>query len=324
MLINCTVYQQDQGTKLRDIAISEIDTYTAQPDYLTWVALKDPSPEELQQMQEEFDLPALAVEDAHHGHQRPKLEEYGDTLFAVMHLLEPEDDGYRVGEVNVFVGRNYVLSVRSRNSQAFLGVRARCEREPAMLKRGAGFVFYALMDAVVDRYFPLIDQLESDLETVEERIFTKGAQARDNMEQLYSIKRRIMTLKHAVAPLMEAVGRLHGGRVSPICASSQDYFRDVHDHLIRINSALDTLRDTVSTAIQVSLSLVTIDESEVNKRLAAWAGIFAAATALAGIWGMNFKHMPELEWVWSYPAALGLIATISGVLYYRFKKAGWL
>ncbi|WP_303785842.1 magnesium and cobalt transport protein CorA [Azovibrio restrictus] len=322
MLINCAVYQH--GSKLHDISVEAISDYVARPDCFVWVALRDASPEELALMQEEFHLPSLAVEDAHHGHQRPKLEEYGETLFAVMHLLEPSPEGYELGEVNVFVGRNYILTVRNRNQQAFLGVRARCEQEPQLLQLGAGFVFYALMDAVVDRYFPLIDSLETDLEAVEERIFAKGAQPRDNIEQLYGLKRRVMTLKHAVAPLMEVAGKLHGGRVPPICISSQDYFRDVHDHLIRINSALDTLRDTITTAIQVNLSLVTIEEGEVNKRLAAWAGIFATATAFAGIWGMNFRHMPELDWPWGYPLALGLIAGTCGILYRRFRKAGWL
>jgi magnesium transporter len=322
MLINCAVYQH--GSKLNDIPVTAISDYLAQPDCFVWVALHDPTPEELRQMQAEFALPELAVEDALHGHQRPKIEEYGDTLFAVMHLLEPTAPDYAVGEVDVFVGANFVLSVRNRHAGAFLGVRARCEKEPDRLKLGAGFVFYALMDAVVDRYFPIIDQLESDLEDIEERIFAKGARARDNIEQIYAIKHRIMILKHAVAPLMEAAGKLYGGRVPRICAFSQDYFRDVHDHLIRINSGLDTLRDTVTTAIQVSLSLVTIEEGEVNKRLAAWAGIFGAATAFAGIWGMNFRNMPELEWRFGYPTALALIAGTCGLLYRRFKKAGWL
>ncbi|MGB4466440.1 MAG: magnesium/cobalt transporter CorA [Azovibrio sp.] len=322
MLINCSVYQH--GTKLLDIPVAAISDHVARPDCFVWVALRDATPEELLQMQEEFDLPPLAVEDALHGHQRPKLEEYRDTLFAVMHLLEPGEEDYELGEVNVFVGQNYILTVRNRSRQAFLGVRARCEREPQLLQLGSGFVFYALMDAVVDRYFPLIDSLETELETVEERIFAKGAQPRDNIEQLYSIKHRIMILKHAVSPLMEVAGKLHGGRVPPLCISCQDYFRDVHDHLIRINSALDNLRDTVGMAIQASLSLVTIEDGEVTKRLAAWASIFATATAFAGIWGMNFKHMPELEWPWGYPAALGLIASTCGLLHYRFRKSGWL
>jgi magnesium transporter len=223
----------------------------------------------------------------------------------------------------VFTGKNFVLSIRNRSSQGFLGVRERAERESHLLCHGSGFVLYALMDAVVDRYFPLVDLMESELEGVEEKIFTKGM-ARANIERLYELKRKITTLKHAVVPLMEGTRKLFGGRIPQVCTSHEAYFRDVYDHLERINLWLDGIRDTGGTAIQVNLAMVTIEESEVNKRLAAWAGIFAVATAFAGIWGMNFKAMPELDWAYGYPTALAVIAAACGILYYRFKRAGWL
>jgi magnesium transporter len=321
MLINCVAYQE--GRKLGDISVEAISDYLAQPGDFVWVALKDATPEDLLLMQEEFNLHELAVEDARHGHQRPKIEEYGDSLFVVMHLVEPGEGELQVGEVAVFVGPNYVLSVRNRSQRTFLGVRARCEREPHHLIQGSGFVLYALMDAVVDGYFPIVDGLESELEVVEERIFTKGS-ARTNIQDLYALKRKVMVMKHAVTPLMEAAAKLSSGRVPPVCANSTAYLRDVYDHLTRINASLDTIRDTIGTAIQVNLSMVAIEESEVNKRLAAWAGIFAVATAFAGVWGMNFEGMPELKWHYGYPAALGLIAATSGYLYWRFRRSGWL
>jgi magnesium transporter len=228
-----------------------------------------------------------------------------------------------MGEVDIFVGANYVLSSRSNSSQGFLGVRARAEREPHLLRQGSAFVLYALMDAVVDRYFPVLDALESELELIEDRIFDRGTE-RDNIERLYQLKRKVMVLRHVVAPLMEAVGKLHGGRVPPLCHDTQEYFRDVHDHLARINGTLDTIRDTISTAIQVNLSMVAIDESEVNKQLAAWAAIFAVFTAFAGVWGMNFKFMPELDWQYGYPVAVGLMSCVCGYMYYLFKRSGWL
>ncbi len=322
MLINCVAYQQ--GTKLADIAVAKIGEYLARPDCFVWVALKDPSDQELHEMQAQFHLHELAVEDARHGHQRPKIEEYADTVFAVMHMIEysPTDE-LLVGEVAVFVGPNFVLSVRSRSTQGFLGVRQRAEREAHLLRHGASFVFYALMDAVVDRYFPVIDMMERELDAIEDQIFEPGA-ARQNIERLYALKRRVGVLRHAVVPLMEATGKLHGGRVPLVCERSQDYFRDVDDHLVRCNAALDALRDTIATAIQVNLSMVTIDESENTKRLAAWAGIFAVATFFVGIWGMNFEHMPELKWTWGYPTALGVIGAVCGLMYWRFRKAGWL
>jgi magnesium transporter len=321
MLINCVAYQE--GKKLSDIAVERIGEVLRTPGTFVWVAMRDPEPAELEAMRLQFGLHELAVEDAQRGHQRPKIEEYGDCLFAVVHLVDMENGELVIGEVNVFVGHNYVLSVRSRSKQNFMGVRDRCEREPHLLKQGSSFVLYALMDAAVDRYFPVVDALESEIEAIEEKIFEKGSQ-RANIERLYDLKRKVATLRHAVVPLLEGVGKLYGGRVPAICANSQEYFRDVYDHLLRINASIDDLRDTAATAMQVNLSMVTIEESEVNKRLAAWAGIFAVATAFAGIWGMNFKSMPELEWEYGYPAALGVIATACALLYRRFKKTGWL
>jgi magnesium transporter len=322
MLINCVAYQQ--GKKLADIEVSAISDYLKHKDCFVWVALKDASDEELLEMQREFGLHELAVEDARHGHQRPKIEEYGDTVFAVMHMIElsPTDEFLR-GEVCVFVGPNFVLSVRSRSTLGFLGVRERAERETHLLRHGASFVFYALMDAVVDRYFPIIDEMEDELEAIEEEIFESGS-ARQNIERLYALKRRLGVVRHAVVPLMEATGKLFGGRVPPVCERSQDYFRDVYDHLVRSNATLEALRETIVTAIQVNLSMVTIEEGETTKQLAAWAGIFAVATAFVGVWGMNFQHMPELGWTWGYPLALGVIAAVCGVMYWRFRRAGWL
>jgi magnesium transporter len=321
MLINCVAYEN--GTRLADVSVEDISEYIQRPDCFVWVALKEAQPAELTQMSEEFGLHELAVEDASNGHQRPKIEEYGDSLFAVVQTIELKDGDLVVGELDVFVGENYVLSARNRSLQGFLGVRARCEREPELLRQGPAFVLYALMDAVVDRYFPVADALEEELETIEEQIFNKGSE-RANIQRLYQLKRKVLILKHAVAPLMEATGKLFGGRVPSICVNTQEYFRDVYDHLYRINTSIDTIRDTISTAIQVNLSMVAIDESEVNKRLAAWAAIFAVATAFAGIWGMNFKVMPELQWEYGYPVAIGVMVCVCSYLYYRFRKSGWL
>ena len=322
MLINCVAYQE--GKKLCDISVEAISDYLALPDTFVWVALHDPQPDELATMKEEFGLHELAVEDALRGHQRPKIEEYGDSLFAVVRMVELNGDELNVGELDVFIGPNYVLSARNNATKGFLGVRARAEREPHLLTMGSAFVLYALMDAVVDRYFPVVDMLESELEKIEDRIFTAGSQSRDNIERLYELKRKVMVLRHAVAPLVDQVGKLYGGRIPRGFEHTQEYFRDVHDHLYRIQSTLDTMRDTIATAIQVHLSMVAIEAGDVNKRLAAWAAIFAVLTAFAGIWGMNFEFMPELKWRFGYPAAIAGMASVCGYLYYRFRKSGWL
>ncbi|HRP27011.1 MAG TPA: magnesium and cobalt transport protein CorA [Burkholderiaceae bacterium] len=321
MLINCVVYEN--GRKLADIEVDEIGAWLQRPGCFVWVALRDATDDELQRMQQQFDLHELAVEDARHGHQRPKVEEYGSMVFVVMHLLENEGTEIHQGEIAIFVGPNFVLSVRSGSHRHFLGVRERAEREPELLVHGSGFVFYALMDAVVDRYFPFLDDIETELEDIEGQMFESGS-ARANIERLYALKRRGAVLRHAVAPLLEVAGKLHGGRVPAVCAQTQEYFRDVHDHLARINTSIDAIRDTIGTAIQVNLSMVTIEESETTKRLASWAAIFAVSTAMAGIWGMNFEHMPELQWTYGYPLALGAIAASAGLLYWRFRRVGWL
>ena len=321
MLINCAAY--DNGNKLADIDTELISDYLERPGCFVWVALRDATDEELAQMQQEFGLHSLPIEDVRHGHQRPKIEEYGDTLFVALHLIEPMVGEWQLGEVLVFAGRNFVLSVRNRSSQHFLGVRERCEREPELLRHGSGFVLYALMDAVVDRYFPLLDTLENELEAIEAQIFEPGA-ARPSVKRLYELKRRATMLRHAVAPLLEVVDKLHGGRVPAVCQGTQAYFRHLNDHLARINTSIDTIRDTIGTAIQVNLSMVTIEESETTKRLAAWAAIFAVCTAMVGIWGMNFEHMPELRWKYGYPLALGLIGCAAALLHRRFRRAGWL
>ncbi len=321
MLINCVAYQD--GKKLADITRGEIRAYVSRPECFVWVALADPGAEELAAMQAEFGLHELAVEDARHGHQRPKIDEYGDSLFCVLQTIEIAEGELKVGEMDIFVGANYVLSVRSHTEHGFTDVRARCEREPHLLKHGSAYVLYALMDAVVDRYFPVLDALEVQLEQVEERMFS-GSTARANVEALYALKQKLMTLKHAVWPLLEATGKLHGGRVPRVCADTQEYFRDVDDHLVRINQSIDSLREMVTTAISVNLSLITLQENETTKRLAAYAALVAVPTMIGGIYGMNFEHMPELKWAFGYPLSLAAMAGIDVYLFLRFRKAGWL
>jgi magnesium transporter len=323
MLINSIAYQD--GRKLADIPVAEISDYVQRPECFVWVALKDPTPEELKTMQQEFGLHSLAVEDALHGHQRPKIEEYGSQLFCALHVIELHGKEIHVGEVEIFVGRNFVLSVRHRTETGFQAVRDRAEAEPDLLKKGAGFVFYALVDNVVDRYFPVVDQLEGELEVIEERIFAdEKPTPRANIKELYDLKHKLMVMRHAVEPLIEVVHKLYGGRVPQVCVGVQDYFRDVYDHLLRVSQQLDGLRDMVITALSVNLSMITLHENEVVKRLAAYGALVAVPTMIAGIYGMNFEHMPELGWTYGYPFALLLMFGLDAVLWFKFRKIGWL
>ena len=321
MLVNCVAYQD--GKKLADITIADISEYVVRPECFVWVALKDPDAAELAEMQSEFGLHELAVEDSRHGHQRPKIEEFGNSLFAVLHNPELAQDELNVGEVDIFIGPNYILSVRNNVEQGFAAVRERCEREPELLKHGSGFVFYALIDAVVDRYFPVLDKLEVELEQIEERIFSSTTQ-RANIEALYALKRKLMKLQYAVVPLLEGVGKLYGGRVPHVCIGLSEYYRDISDHLIRIQQSITSLREMVITAISVNLSMITLHENQTTKQLAAYAALIAVPTLIAGVYGMNFEHMPELKWLFGYPIALALMLGIDMYLHRRFRKAGWL
>lgn len=322
MLLKCAVYEN--GRKVADIPASDIHSYVCRAGCFIWVAMRDRDIALLEEMREQFNLHPLAVEDAQKGHQRPKIEEYGDSLFAVLHMVEPDMPDLRVGEVDIFAGPNYVLSVRSGVQKGFDDVRARCEAEPELLSHGSCYVLYALMDAVVDRYFPIIDQLEEQLEDIERRIFTIDGNPRANIQALYELKQRFMTLKHAVAPLLEGVSNLSGARVPPRVAGLREYFRDIYDHLQRLNQIIESSRDTVTAATSVNLSMIAMQENETMKRLTAYAALVAVPTLIVGIYGMNFQYMPELHWRYGYPACMAVIAALDGYLFYLFRKSKWL
>jgi len=325
MLINCAAYQG--GKKLADIGIEAISDYLQKPECFVWVALKDPDASEMAAMKEEFGLHALAIEDVMNGNQRPKIEEYGDTLFAVFHTIETDDEGEIVtGQVNVFAGPNFVLSARHRAQQGFTDVRARCEREPELLKEGAGFVLYALMDSVVDRYAPVLEKLSGEIEDLEDRIFEKHtlSESRAIIEDLYSLKRRLVILEHHITPLVDAVGKLVGGRIPQICLGMQAYYRDVYDHLVRVSNLVDARREMIVTAIQVNLGMISLAENEVTKRLGSFAALFAVPTMIAGIYGMNFANIPELHFKYGYQVCLAAMVAIDMVLFVLFRRGGWL
>lgn len=325
MLINCVAYQS--GKKLADVSVEAISDYLAKPECFVWVALKDPDAGEMAAMKEEFGLHSLAIEDVMNGNQRPKIEEYGDTVFCVLHTLELDDDGEVVtGQVNVFAGPNFVLSVRHRAQQGFTEVRARCEREPELLREGSGFVLYALMDSVVDRYAPVLETLSGEVEELEDRIFEKHdlAGSRAIIEDLYSLKRRLVILAHHVTPLLDAVGKLVGGRIPQICVGMQAYYRDVYDHLVRVSNMIDARREMIVTAIQVNLGMISLAENEVTKRLGAFAALFAVPTMIAGIYGMNFEHIPELHFRFGYQICLAAMVLIDVSLFFLFRRINWL
>jgi len=264
-------------------------------------------------------------QEAHHhqAHQRPKLEEYGDSLFVVLRTAQVRDGTIEFGETHVFVGPRYVVTVRHGPSLSYAEVRARCESAPRLLRRGPGFVLYAIMDFVVDHYFPIVDALEDQLERLEDDMF-RGTFSRTTTERIYDMKRDLVALKRAVSPLVEVCNRLVRFDVALIPEDTRVYFRDVYDHVIRINETIDNLRELLTTALEANLSLIAVRQNEVMKKLAGWAAILAVPTAVAGIYGMNFEFMPELHWRYGYPVVMGLTVGGCATLYIWFRRAGWL
>ncbi len=322
MLVNCAFYAD--GRRVTDLPVEQISEYLQREDGFVWVGLHEPDPALLRQIQQEFGLHDLAVEDAERAHQRPKLEEYGQCLFVVLRTVQPDGKGgIAFGETHIFVGPRFLVSVRHGASLPYKDVRARCEAAPHLLKKGPGFALYAIMDFVVDQYFPIIDALEDDLESIEESIFERGM-GRDVSERLYKLKRALLGLKRAIAPLMEVTNRLVRFDVGFIADDARVYFRDVYDHVIRINESVDTLRELLTSALEANLSIISISQNEVMKQLGSWAAILAVPTLIAGIYGMNFKWIPEFDLDYGYPVALVVMVASSGFLYWRFKRSSWL
>ncbi len=313
------------GLRLGEVPIPDISEVLEQPGRFVWIGLHEPDAEVLAEVQQEFALHDLAIEDATRAHQRPKLERYGDSLFAVLRTahLDRATGAIEFGETHLFVGSNYVVSVRHGASLPYVEVRSRCEASPDLLAKGPGFVLYALMDFIVDQYFPLVDAFEDRLEGLEDDIF-KQTLTRETTERIYQLKRNLLEVKRAVAPLIDMCNRLVRTDSALIPDDARVYFRDVYDHAIRINEMIDTLRELLTTALEANLSLISVSQNDAMKRLAGWAAIIGVPTMIAGIYGMNFKFMPELEWALGYPVTMAVMLAACGFLYYRFKRSGWL
>jgi magnesium transporter len=321
-VVNCAAYAS--GQRVADVEVKDISEVLKQADRFIWIGLHEPEEELLRQVQREFGLHDLAIEDAHRAHQRPKLERYGDSLFIVLHAAQMDREHRRIhfGETHLFVGPKYVVSVRHGSSLSYAEVRTRCETTPQLLCNGPGFVLYALMDFIVDQYFPIVDVLEDELEELEEEIFGE-AFSRESTQRIYHLKRQLLEVKRAVSPLVDMCNRLIRFDLELIPEDTRPYFRDVYDHVIRINEIVDTQRELLTTAFEANLSLTAGAQNEVMKRLAGWAAIIAVPTMIAGVFGMNFEFIPELKWHLGYPLVVGLMLGACGFLYFHFKRSGW-
>jgi len=322
-VVACVAYAD--GRRVGDVALADISEAIVVPGQFVWIGLREPGAPLLRRLQEEFGLHDLAVEDALRAHQRPKVERYGDSLFVVLRTVEGGADGgrARLGETHLFLGARYLIAVRHGATTSYAPVRARCEAAPALLAKGPGFALYALMDFIVDQYFPVVDALGDQLEAIEETIF-RGGFSRGTTERIYELKRDLVEIKRAISPLVDVCNRLLRLDLDLVPEDVRVYLRDVYDHTIRINEMVDVTRELLTSALEAHLSLVAVSQNEATKRLAAWAAIIAVPTMIAGVYGMNFQFMPELHWRWGYPAAMIAMLGLCGLLYARFKRAGWL
>jgi len=321
-VINCAAY--DRHGKRRDITLDQISDVLAVDDgSFVWVGMYEPEPALLDKLQEEFGLHDLAIEDAQHAHQRPKIEAYGESLFVVMHTAQVINGHIRFGETYAFLGPRYLVTVRHGASLSYAPVRARVEREPELLALGPTYGLYAILDFVVDQYLPIVTEFRDELNKLEQDIFAETYR-RDVIVKLYDLKRELTQLRLAVSPLQDILAqltRMHGDLVPK---EVRPYFRDVLDHAMRVNESTDTMREMLTAAMSVNLSLVTINQGEVVKKLAGWAALLAAPTLITSWYGMNFRNMPELQGHYSYFILIGVVAVVCLSLYRYLRKVRWL
>lgn len=322
-VVNCAAYEH--GVRVADVEVCNVHEVLRHDNRFVWIGMYEPTEDLLRDVQQEFHLHDLAIEDAHNAHQRPKFEQYDDSLFVVLRTAHMSGSPVSVefGETHVFIGKNYVVSVRHGSLLSHVGLRARCESQPQLLAKGPGFVLYALMDFIVDQYFPIVEALEDELEKVEQEIFGDNV-SRTVTTRIYDLKRELLAVKRAVWPLVDVSSRLIRFDVDLIPEDTRPYFRDVYDHVIRINEMIDNARELLTTALEANLSLITVSQNEDTKRLAAWAAIIAAPSMIASVYGMNFEHMPELSFKYGYPVCIGLMVCVAIGLYTGFKRSGWL
>lgn len=321
-IINCAAYSE--GKRIADINLSDVHTVLKEKDRFVWIGLHEPSEDILNRVQREFNLHELAVEDAHRAHQRPKVELYADSIFVVLRTAQTNQEHHtEFGETHFFVGNNFIVVIRHGSDVPYTEVRARCEATPEYMQKGQGFVLYAVMDFIVDRYFPVVHELELELESIEAKIF-KEAPSRETTEQIYDLKRDLLEIKRAVSPLVDICNRLMRFDISCISEDTRPYFRDIYDHVIRINEMVDNTRELLNSAMEANFSLISIAQSDVSRKFAAWAAIIAVPTMIAGFYGMNFQFMPELSWHYGYFAVVITTISICTILYYLFRKYNWL
>jgi magnesium transporter len=314
----------DGGRRVANLAaIEDAHEWLTRPDHVVWIGLLEPSDDLLRRVQKQFRLHELAIEDARNAHQRPKLEQYGDALFIVARTAQLVSGRIAFGETHLFVGKGYVVSVRHGASTSYAAVRQRCESCPLTLRHGEDYILYAILDFIVDNYGPVIEAIQTEVDAMEDQVLTREL-TRAEIERLYLIRRDLLRLRNAAVPLVEVCRKLEHAEVVAIDSAMQPLYRDVSDHIRRVQEEIDSLREVLAFAFEASLMVGQVEQTHVSRRLAAWAAILAVPTAVAGIYGMNFENMPELKWSHGYFFVIGAILIACAALYRRFRLNGWL
>lgn len=322
MIVNCVAYRNN-GARIGDIGIDAISEVLKEPDTFVWVGLHEPDAALLLRLQEEFDLHDLAIEDARSAHHRTKIESYGDSLFIVVQTAQRVDGSIAYGETHIFLGPRYLVTVRHGASLSYALARRNCEHTPELLALGPSYGLYGVLDFVVDNLLPVVRDYREELQTLEQDIFADTFN-RGTIRRLYDMQRDLMTLRLAVAPMQDVIGQLSRLHRDLIPDQLRAYFRDVYGHASRVNEAIGAMREMLNAAINVNLSLVTLGQNEVMKKLAGWAAMLAAPTLITSWYGMNFTHMPELGQPWAYPTIICVVACVVGGIFLALKRARWL
>ncbi|MEU6219694.1 magnesium/cobalt transporter CorA [Streptomyces sp. NPDC047022] len=332
MIIDCAVYRDGRRTEGPEDLSDALAEARASSDTFLWIGLHEPTETEFELVTQEFGLHPLAVEDALKAHQRPKLEVYDDSLFVVLKPVSYDSDSDTVstGELMIFLGDSFVVTVRHGENMPLASIRRHLEEQPEMLRHGPTGVLYSIADSNVDRYLDVATELQTDLDEVETEVFSpSGGVSRHTASRIYMFKRQVQEFRRATVPLGPPLSRLagqaaYGAAVPFVQEKSRPFFRDVNDHLIRVNESVEALDRLVSDVLSAHLAQMSVRQNDDMRKISAWAAMAAVPTMIAGIYGMNFEHMPELHWVWSYPAVILVMAALEVVLYRTFKRRGWL
>ena len=320
-VVDCALYRD--GHRVRYVDVEELATLAGQEGCVVWLGLHEPDQELLGLIQAQLGLHELMIEDANHAHQRPKLEIYDNVLFLVLRTAQLIDGEVRYGETHLIVGKGFVVSIRHGASASYAEVRRRCERTPELLRLGESAILYAILDFVADNYFPIIDKITEELGVIEDQIFSVMPAA-EKIERTYRLRAGLLNMRHAVSPMIEICNQLRRHDFPARSSAIRPYLRDVHDHVLLVDDAIVDLRERLTAAFEASLLLSAARQNDIVKKLGSWAAILAVPTAIAGIYGMNFKNMPELEWSFGYPASLLLMLVICSGLYCLFRRKAWL